>query len=96
MSRNTFGLKRGGSPGRPKGMANKVTIEVRELAQRIVMDPAYQRSLHRRLLAGTAPQLEALLWQYAFGKPRDKIEDREDAVNGFAGLTPNERPDGRS
>ncbi len=25
--RNTAGLKRGGSPGRPKGIPNKVTIE---------------------------------------------------------------------
>jgi hypothetical protein len=64
-----------------------VTVEVRALAQRIVTNPAYQRRLHRRLLAGTAPQLEALLWQYAFGKPREHTESRVEIVNQMAGLT---------
>jgi hypothetical protein len=31
--RNTCGLKRGGSPGRPKGIPNKASAEIRALAQ---------------------------------------------------------------
>ena len=36
---NTDGLKRGGSKGRPKGTPNRTTVEVRELAQKLVTDP---------------------------------------------------------
>ena len=39
-STRTRGLKRGGSPGRPKGVQNKVTREVQALAQGIIEDPA--------------------------------------------------------
>jgi hypothetical protein len=34
--------------------------------------------------------LEALLWQYAFGKPRERAENRERIVPGTPGLTLNE------
>ena len=69
--RNTSGLKRGG-PGRPKGVPNKATAQVKEFCASIVDDPAYQRGIHRRALAGTLPPaIEALLWHYRWGKPKD-------------------------
>lgn len=36
------------------------------------MSDRYRRTLERRILAGTAPQIEVLLHHYAFGKPTDK------------------------
>ena len=44
-SSRTRGLKRGGSPGRKKGVPNKVTREVQALAQSIVEDPAVQATM---------------------------------------------------
>ena len=72
---NTAGLKRGGSPGRPKGVPNKATKEVKELARRLVLEPEYQQKLRHRLLKGTLPPaVESLLWHYAFGKPKDTLD----------------------
>jgi hypothetical protein len=68
--RNTSGLKRGGSPGRPKGLPNKATVEVKQFSTELVVNPEYRAMLQERLLAGTLPPiLEAMLWHYAFGTP---------------------------
>lgn len=82
--RNTSGLKRGGSPGRPKGVPNKVTTEAREAANALVDDPVYREKLlkdlrERRL----APAIEAMLWYYAKGKPKETIEHQGDVVATF-------------
>ena len=83
--RNAKGLKRGGL-GRPKGRANKATLEAKEFALSIVDDPLYQQSIRGRALNGElAPALEAMLWHYAKGKPKEQV-----AVEGqvmFAWLT---------
>src|SRR5207249_7750781 len=72
--RDTSGLRRGG-PGRPKGVPNKVTIEAKEACGRLVDDPAYLTNLRRRLLRGRLPpQIEAMLWAYAKGKPVERVE----------------------
>lgn len=63
-----------GNPGRPKGSLNKATIEVRELARRIVADPEYLENLATRVNSGQAAHMENLLWHYAHGKPTDKVE----------------------
>jgi hypothetical protein len=60
--------------GRPKGSPNVVTTEVRQLAQRLLSDPAYQNNLLERLRAGTLGSLEPVLWAYAFGRPKDHVE----------------------
>ena len=73
--RNTSGLKRGGSPGRPKGVPNKATTEAKEACARIVDDPVYREKLLSRALKGTlAPPVEVMLWHYAKGKPKETIE----------------------
>lgn len=66
-------LKKGG-PGRPRGSRNRVTLEVREIATRLVTDPAYVEALSIRLREGTAGPMEPLLWTYAYGKPKETGE----------------------
>jgi hypothetical protein len=77
MSRNTSGLKRGGSLGRPKGVPNRATQDAKEFCGGIVSDPTYQERLRIRALDGTLPPvLECMLWHYAHGKPSQHIEHR--------------------
>ncbi len=72
---NTSGLKRGGSPGRPKGTPNKATVEARTFCASIVDDPVYQAKLRLRAIAGKlSPVMESLLWYYAKGKPKERVE----------------------
>jgi hypothetical protein len=67
-------LKRGGSLGRKKGVLNKRTIEIREFARGVLEDPEYRAQLKSRLLKGTSPAIEQLLYYYAYGKPIDRIQ----------------------
>ena len=60
--------------GRRAGTPNKATLKIRDAARRLLKDPAYQRSVRMRLLEGKAPQLEVLLHHYAYGKPKDIVE----------------------
>jgi hypothetical protein len=72
--RATAGSFKPGDPraGRPPGRANRATREIRELAQRLLTDRAYQQSLKDRLIAGTAGKIEELLYFYAWGKPPER------------------------
>jgi len=71
----TRGLKRGGSPGRPKGVPNKATVEAKAAATLIVDDPKYRENLLHRARAGKlAPGMEVVLWSYAKGRPKEQNE----------------------
>jgi hypothetical protein len=60
--------------GRKKGTPNKATREIREVAVGLLEDPDYQRRLRTRLLGGKLPpQIESLLFHYAYGKPRETV-----------------------
>ena len=72
--RNTTGLRRGG-PGRPKDVPNKASVEAKGFCSSIIDDPAYQQSIRERALKGKlAPAIEAMIWYYAKGKPKDQVE----------------------
>jgi len=61
--------------GRIRGTPNKGTVEARQLCASIIDDPVYQERLTRRALAGELPPaIEALLWHYAKGKPREQLD----------------------
>ena len=56
-------------------MPNKANREVRGFCQRLIADPEYRRTLESRLCAGTLPPaLEALIWNYAYGKPPASLD----------------------
>ena len=65
--------------GRKKGVQNRVTREVRDLAQELVGDPVYLKFLADRLRNGKcAPQVETMLWHYGFGKPAERVRFEND------------------
>lgn len=60
--------------GRPMGCLNKATVEVKEATSALVDSPAYRLNLKERLEAGAlAPAIEAMLWYYAKGKPKETV-----------------------
>jgi hypothetical protein len=60
--------------GRPKGALNKATRDIKDIARGLLSNEEYQRNLVKRLTRGTAGPVESLLYQYAFGKPKDTVE----------------------
>jgi hypothetical protein len=61
--------------GRPPGVPNKVTAEAKAACNELVDDLRYRAALKKRLIAGKlAPALETMLWYYAKGKPKERIE----------------------
>ena len=67
-------LKRTAGPGRPRGLPNKATREVKEMARLMVEDSDYRKKLMVRLRAGKAPQMELALWYFAYGKPKETVQ----------------------
>jgi hypothetical protein len=64
-----------GNPrGKRKGVQNKVTREVQALARGIVEDPAVQATMLAQARRGRlAPPVMAMLFHYAYGKPKDTV-----------------------
>jgi hypothetical protein len=58
VAKNTSGLKRGG-PGRPKGLPNKATREMKAWASGLFESDEWRASARRRIIEGKAPHLEA-------------------------------------
>jgi hypothetical protein len=64
-----------GNPrGRPKGVRNKVTRDVKALAAGILEDPLVQAKLLEPAQRGKlAPAVMGLLFHYAYGKPKETV-----------------------
>lgn len=75
----------GNPAGRRPGTRNRTTVEVREVATKLVDDPEYREQLRRRMIAGTAGPIELLMWHYSRGKPIERVETG--APNAFAELS---------
>ena len=63
-----------GQGGRPKGIPNKATREIKDIARALVEDPEYVQSLRERLTAGKAPHMEPVLFYYTYGRPKESME----------------------
>ncbi len=62
-------------PGRPKGSLNKRTLEAKAFARQLVCDPTYLQNLQAALgNRNVEASLEAMLWHYAYGKPKEQLE----------------------
>ena len=60
--------------GRAKGTPNKISVEARLLVSELVSNPKYQQRLRRDFeLRRVHPTIEALIWSYHLGKPRQDI-----------------------
>lgn len=64
----------GPGPGRPKGVPNKATLEVKQFAREFLTSEEYRESLKRRILQGKALTLEVMLSHYGFGVPKQSVE----------------------
>lgn len=64
-----------GYGGRPKGSPNRITVEVKALARNLLEDKLYMRKLKADLRKRKVhPQMESVLWAYAYGKPVERME----------------------
>jgi hypothetical protein len=67
-------MKRNKTGGRKKGTPNKAMREVKTFCASIIESPRYQRQLRERIRKGTLPPaLEAMLWHYAYGVPKQTV-----------------------
>lgn len=62
-----------GEGGRPKGVPNKATREIKEVARGLLEAPEYLAALKRRLAKGTAGPVEVTLYHYGYGKPKETV-----------------------
>jgi hypothetical protein len=61
--------------GRPKGKPNPISVEVRALVGELVGNVNYQMKLRADFQARKVhPTIEALIWNYHLGKPRQDIQ----------------------
>ncbi len=66
----------GNPAGRKKGVPNKATLEVRELARALTTgNDDYMKKLRTKLKNGScSPTVETMLWHYAWGRPVERVE----------------------
>ena len=75
-------------PGRPKGVPNKATVEVKAWAQSVLEDPKVRsKTLHLARDGRLAPAILIELLHYAYGKPKDTT-DLQVRVSRMIRITP--------
>jgi hypothetical protein len=73
-------LKQGGRHGRPPQTAEQKAEDklATKIAKKLLLDPVYVAGLAERLNSGRCqPGVEVAVWQYAFGRPIEKIETKD-------------------
>lgn len=61
--------------GRQKGAKNKASNGIRKFSLQLLMDRDYRRELRKRLKDHTLdPGIHRMLYQYAYGRPPEKVE----------------------
>ena len=65
------------SGGRLPGTPNHATLEIKEFGRAIIEDPVYRERLKQRILDGDAPQIEALLYHYTYGRPKQEADSHD-------------------
>ncbi len=92
------GQKKHPKSGRKRGVKNRTTMEIRELA-RDLLDDDYFDALKFRLKTGTAgTSVETLFHYYAFGRPVERVKfegDRRVTVEQFRALAGRDDDDDR-
>jgi hypothetical protein len=64
-----------GEGGRPRGVQNKATVEIKEASRLFLADKAGQLKMLQQYQNGELnPYILALLHYYAFGKPKERME----------------------
>jgi hypothetical protein len=64
-----------GRGGRRKGVPNRATTSVKEFLTGILNDKHYRACFRRRMFSGEiAPQIEALVYAYVIGRPRERVD----------------------
>lgn len=65
----------GNPAGRPKGVPNKATHEIKVFATSILDSPEYRENFEVRAKAGKLhPTLEQMLYFYRYGKPKEVVQ----------------------
>jgi hypothetical protein len=97
-NRKTTRGRQKGTPktgGRRRGTLNKATREAKALCNAIVDDPRYLKNLKARMIDGDAGAMEPIVWYYAKGKPKERVELGADKSLAYliaeaAGALPND------
>ena len=72
-----FQKGRSKSGGRLPGQPNHATLEIKDFGRTIIEDPIYRERLKQRILDGEAPQIEALLYHYTYGRPKQDTDSHD-------------------
>ena len=92
MPRNISGLRRGG-PGRPKGLPNRATVEIKDWARSILEDQVVRsRTLSLAREGRLAPGVLVELLHYAYGKPKETTDVNVQVSRMIRILPPQEEP----
>jgi hypothetical protein len=74
LSPSLKNLKRGGQPGRKKGVPNKATQDIKAMARAWTLeDSEWVDSARARMKSGNANHLETYLLQMGYGKPKEDV-----------------------